>query len=187
MDKLQHIIETVNTSNRYSASEIMDAIYSLQEETDRKGMRAYFSMLQAKDEYMKYDALDGKYKRKSEKDYEKQRLAALKKLENMEDVSQQIEFIVKTAKEIDEGIKHIAYNNAFKECCEILYRMEMCRHMAEAGATLTEIVKYVPETEMGDAYHLLEEHLGISMAITDEERKQIEKFDKEHPLKKKKQ
>ena len=181
MDKLQHIIETVNTSNRYSASEIMDAIYSLQEETERKGMRAYFSMLRAKDEYMQYDALDGKYKRKSEKDYEKQRLAALKKLENMEDVSQQIEFIIETAREIDEGIKRIAYNNAFKECCEILYRMEMCRYMAEVGATLTEIVKYV-----GDAYHLLEDHLGISIAITEEERKQIEKFDKEHPLKKEK-
>lgn len=181
MNKLQNIIEMVHTTNAYSSDEILDAIYSIQEETTEKGIREYFSMRRAKDDYLQMDAIKDTYKGKNEKDYEAQRLAAIKKVEDMDDVSEQIEFLIQTTKEVDEGIKYIVYNQAYKQCCWVAFKIEICKRMAEAGVTLTDIVKYVPDVDMGDVYHLLRDYLGITIQISEVERRKIAEYDKEQP------
>lgn len=179
MSKLNKIVETICTlkNGDISSDAISEAAYIVEQPVEELALREYLAMKAAKDEYMQLDALDNRYRRKGEDEYERLRLRTLKDIEREEDIFKQIELLLERSQEIKEGIKGIYYNNMFRDCCKIPFMIEACKNMILAGATLTEIAKYVPGAQMGDIFHLAEDHLGLHIELTEDERKEVEKYD----------
>lgn len=179
MSKLNNIVDVICKlqSRDISSDAISEALYILKEPVEKQALREYLSMKNAKNKFMQMDAFDNCYKRKNEEEYERLRLRTLQEIEKEEDIFKLIELLLERAKEIKEGIKGIYYNDMFRDCCQIPFMVETCKNMIHAGATLTQIAKYVPGTQMGDIYHLVEDHLGLHIDLTEEEKKEVEKYD----------
>lgn len=181
MSRLNRIVDTICKlqNNGISSDEISEAVYILEEPVEKQALGEYLSMKNAKNEFMQLDAFDNRYKRKDKEEYERLRQRTLQDIEREEDIFKQIELLIERSKEIKEGIKGIYYNDVFRECCQIPFMVETCKNMIHAGATLTQIAKYVPGAQMGDIYHLAEDHLGLHIELAEEERKEVEKYDRE--------
>ena len=181
MSKLNEILNVIcNLRNTDISPEVIsEAIYVLEQSVEQQAVRECLNMKDAKNEFMQLDAFDNRYKRKGENDYERLRLRTLQEIENEEDIFKQIDLLLERSKEIREGVKGIYYNDAFRDCCMIPFMVEICKNMIIAGGSLTEITKYVPKAQMGDIYHLAEDHLGLHIDINEEERKEVEKYDKQ--------
>lgn len=158
------------------AEEKLRGIYRSINETVEKKLEREKSRLKREKNNFVHDVFDKKYMRKSKEDYEMLRQEALDKVKNMRNISKQIEYLTQVVEEIEEGIQFIAYNECFEECCFNKFRIETCINMAREGASLTQIVKYVPSVEMGDVYVTVHDMLGIPMEITEEEKQQIAAF-----------
>lgn len=181
MSKLNSIVDMVCKlrNNDISSDVISEAAYILEQPVEELVLREYLNGKVAKDEFMQYDAFRDTYKKKDANDYEELRRRTLKAIETEEDIFKQIELLLERSKEIKEGIKGIYYNDRFRECCKVPFMVETCKNMILAGASLTEITKYVPESIMGDIYHLATDHLGLHLEITEDEKAEIERYDKQ--------
>lgn len=179
MDKIEELLFLVSQAQDCSLDDLEKAAYVLQETVERQSLREYLRIKKAKRDYMQMDAIEGTYRQKKESDFEKMRLKALKNFEEIEGFSVKAEYLLKAAAEIEEGVKFLNYNAALKECCNIAFQIEMTNNMVIAGATLSEMIKYIPESQPGDVFHFVERYLGITMDITDEERAMIEASEKE--------
>lgn len=179
MSRLNRIVDTICKlrNSDISSDAISEAVYILEEPVEQQALREYLNMKDAKNEFMQLDALDNRYKRKGKEEYERLRLRTLKDIEREEDIFKQIQLLLERSQEIKEGIKGIYYNHMFRDCCKIPFMIETCKNMILAGATLTEIAKYVPGAQMGDIFHLAEDHLGLHIELTEDERKEVEKYD----------
>lgn len=186
MSKLNQIVEMLCNlrNNDLSVDDISEAAYIIEEPVEDLAIRQYLKMKDAKSKFIQYDAFGSTYMRKDVNEYEKLRQRTLREIEMEDDVFKQIGLIVERSKEIKEGIKGIYYNDAFRKCCKIPFMVEVCKNMILAGASLTEITKYVPESVMGDIYHLAKDHLGLHIELTEDERKEVEKYDNEPEEKK---
>lgn len=181
MSNLNQLMETVSAlyNEDISPWDVSEAVHVLETPVSELALREYLNFKSIKDDYMQYDAMEDTYKRKSEDVYEQLRQRTLILIENENNVLKQVKLLMETSKEIREGIKGIYYNNTFRDCCKIPFMINVCKNMILAGASLTEIVKYVPESQMGDIYHLAEDYLGLHLALTEEEKAEVERYDKE--------
>ncbi len=186
MSKLNQIVEMLcNLRNSdWSVDDISKAAYIIEEPVEDLAIREYLKMKDTNHKFLQYDAFGNTYKRKSVSEYEQMRQLTLLQIENEKDIYKQVELLLSRSKEIKEGIQGIYYNDRFRECCKIPFMIAVCKNMILAGASLTEIVKYVPESMMGDIYHLAKDHLGLHIELTEDERKEVEKYDNEPEEKK---
>lgn len=172
-------ILSINEKMSNIAEKEVKRIYRSINETVGKKLQREESWLGREKKNIAHDVFDRKYMRKSEGDYEVLRLEALEKIKSMESITEQIEYLTQIVEEIEEGVQFIAYNACFEECCFTKFKIETCINMAREGASLTQIVKYVPGVEMGDVYVTVHDVLGIPMEVTEEEKQQIEDFKEE--------
>lgn len=182
MSEMNKYMPLISRFYGYSLEDLDKAVNILRESVERQSLREYLELKRAKKEYLQMDALKGTYKGKHEADYEKLRTKAVKKFEEMEDYVEGAQYLVKTAEEIEEGIKFLNYNEAFKACCNIAFQIEMCHNMVIAGATFSELIKYIPGAQPGDVFHFVERYMGIKMDITAEERELIEQSEIERTI-----
>lgn len=127
--------------------------------------------------HMQFDVFSNTYRGKTFRDYEKQRLKALERVEAVDSIADGFSIAIREVAEIREGIHGINYNEMYKSCCQIEFMIDVCRNMMLQGASLTEIVKYVPGTQMGDVYHLATDHLGFHLNLSPEEKEDVERYD----------
>lgn len=180
MSELNKLLSAKSIFDTYSEDDIERAIAVLNTPIHTQMIRSYLEMKNAKRDYLQLDALDGKYKRKDSEDYENMRLAAVSKLESMENMTEKVEFLMRTAKEIAEGIQYISYNEAFGDCYQVKVMIEMCRNMAASGKfSLTDICSAVPNTIPGDVYKLCTKYLGLEMELSKEEQRQVKEYEKQ--------
>ena len=175
MKDLEKIL-VLNEKMSNIAEEKVREIYRSINETVGKKLEREKSWLKGEKNNFVHDVFDKRYMRKSKEDYEMLRQEALDKVKKMRDIPKQIEYLAQVVEEVEEGIQFIAYNECFEECCFNKFRIATCINMAREGASLTQIVKYVPSVEMGDVYITVHEMLGIPMEITEEEKQQIDAF-----------
>lgn len=133
--------------------------------------------LHIKSEWVKYDfytdALGNEYKGHSEDEYEELREKFLKQAVEIKDPVEKAHFIVEKAEIIKEGVKFLNYNIFHMRGCEMRFQIETCRNMLFRGATLSEIVKYLPNTTMSDVYHLGKKYFKLNIEPSEEEKKII--------------
>ncbi len=182
MSKMNEFITLISKAYSYSLEDLDKAVDILQEPVERQCLREYLHLKRAKKEYLQMDALEGTYKGKREADYEKMRIRAVKKFEEMESYVEGAQYLIKTAEEIEEGIKFLNYNETFKDCCNIAFQIEMCHNMVIAGATFSELIKYIPGAQPGDIFHFVERYMGIKMDVTVKERELIEQSEIERTI-----
>lgn len=175
MKDLEKIL-VLNEKMSNIAEEKVRGIYRSINETVGKKLEREKSRLKREKNNFVHDVFDKKYMRKSKEDYEMLRQEALDKVKNMRNIPKQIEYLTQVVEEIEEGVQFIAYNECFEDCCFTKFRIETCINMARGGASLTQIVKYVPGVEIGDVYVTVHDMLGIPMEITEEEKQQIDAF-----------
>lgn len=172
------MFELADEMSNYSIDDVESAIEILETPIEKQLRHEYIRMAFQEKKYLKLDAMDNKYKRQTEADYEEIRKNSLKKLKGMNDPIEKLDYMLKTAEEISDAVYHLQYNEIYKNGCYIAFAIQVCKNMLEAGVSLTEIVKYVPRTSISDIYHLGERYLGIDVNVSDEELKLIEEEDK---------
>ncbi len=177
MSKIDELHSIAQMLKGKRSEEILDALFFLNSPIEDYVDKDRFKVENLKKNHMKFDVFLDTYKRKSLVDYEEQRIRALAKINNTENIVDRFLIAINEAAEIQEGIHGINYNNMYKSCCQVMFMIEVCNNMLVQGATLTEISKYVPGSQLGDIYHLATDHLGIEIEPTDEEREEITRYD----------
>lgn len=177
MRTIKELQDIAQLLNKKKGEDILDALHFLNQPTEDYATKDYFNVKDLKNNHMQFDVFLNTYKGKSLSDYEEQRLKALMKIENTENIADSFSIAVSEAANIREGIHGINYNEMYKSCCKITFMIEVCKNMMLQGATLTEITKYIPESQMGDIYHLATDYLGIKLEISNEEKEKIKHYD----------
>lgn len=128
--------------------------------------------------YIQYDVMNGKtYKERDGYMWEAYREKELEKIRELTDMSEKINRLIKLAKELQEASHYLEYNRSIRDAYHTVFIIEMCCAMGKQGFSLTEIAKAIPQSQIGDIYHLLTDHMGISLELSPEEQLAIEKYD----------
>lgn len=174
---MKELYDLIKTFKYEKQEEMLEAICFLNQPMDDYVMEDYLKLKDLKNKYMQYDAFSDTYKRKSINDYENQRKRAIEKISSTNNMAEKISIAISEATEIREGIHGINYNEMIKPCFQVVFMMETCKNMMLQGATLTEISKYVPGSQMGDIYHFGVDHLGIKLELNEKEEAEINRYD----------
>lgn len=177
MTELYDILEKKYEFNKYSDKEIQEAIKVLETPVGEQMFTQFYTIKKFREEHLDIDAFRNTFKGKNDTAYEKYRQEALKKLESLNDECEMLDYLIKEARFIRDGVYFLNYNEALAKSLRPPFMIEVCKNMMLAGFTLTEICKAVPCSQMGDIYHLGERYLGITLELSEEERKQVEEYD----------
>lgn len=173
IEELYNIAQSLKCENR---EEVIDALCFLNQPIADYVTEDYLNVKDLK-RYMQFDVFYDTYKRKSLKDYEEQRLEALKQIDTTDNIAEDFSIAIRETAKIREGIHGINYNEMYKSCYKIVVIIEVCKNMMLQGASLTEISKYVPGSQMGDIYHLATDHLGMNLELSKEEKTEVKRYD----------
>lgn len=176
MKEIKELYSIMSLTQKHSLTEIERELEFLQTPLSEIEEKEEYIAEQKKKSDLQYDAMLDTYKHKTIADYEIMRQQALNKIKEMDNIEQKINYILETAENIRNAVKGLYYHAAFKDSCRVVFMIEVCRNMIVEGATLSEIVRYVPGTQMGDIYNLAKRYFGIEMDVTEEERKEIEEY-----------
>lgn len=175
MSTFDGVITSVVNAQRIPLDELEKAIGIMETPFDELLMQKRLDLTEYRKEHMSYDVMHDTYERIGRSTYERIRTAVLE-TEGKSPV-EIAEHTIKIAKMLDEAATRMEYNRSCHEAGIAILMAEVCKHMMFAGATLTEILKYVPRTHPADVYHLGERYLGYVMDLSAEERRLVEEDD----------
>lgn len=182
IDVLHYVTQTQNISLK----ELRKAVRILTTPFDELRFLKKLDLEKYQEKYnMSYDLLNGTYKELDEDAYERLRKESFK--DEDKPLEKIAENTIKTANMLDEAANYMEYNRFCHKAGLAALTAEVCKHMIFAGATLTDILKYVPRTHAADIYHFSERCLGVVMNLTDEERRLVEEDEAKHSETKKKE
>lgn len=175
MDTFNEVIVSVVNAQHIPMDELEKAIRIMETPFDDLLIKKRLELTEYRKESMSYDVLHDTYKKIDRSTYERIRTGAVEtEGKSPVEVAEQT---IKFAKTLDEAATRMEYNRSCHEAGIAILMVEVCKHMMFAGATLTEILKYVPRTRPADIYHLGERYLGYVMELSEDERRLVEEDD----------
>lgn len=168
------ITDIINEASRYEPSALYNAEEILETSFSSLLAKNYFEINAYSKKYLIRDVLDKSYKGLSQQKLDAMRTAVLNGEKEYNSVSEQADDIIETAEMLKKAAFLIEYNEFYYDTAKVLFMIEVCKKMICAGASLSEILEYVPNTKAADVYELSWHYLGHRLELSKEERKLVE-------------
>lgn len=144
MNRADKLLAAKGMYEKYSSSQICNAINIVNTPFEYQLMKVYFNVLD-KGEEVRKDVKQGTYKGKTAEDMEEYRLRILREMEDEEDDEEALEKLIKSAEELKEYSMALIYNEQHKKFCIIEIMCKVIENMVTAEVPLEVIRSYFPE------------------------------------------
>lgn len=175
MSNWKEMIDNIIQIQNISSEEFQNALRILETPFEELLQKKHRDLTDYRENNLMFDMLDGTYCKLNKNGLELLRTCTLDSKSQETNPVKVADIIISVAKQLDEAAERMEYNQACYNAVITVFMIEVCKQMMFNGASLSEILKYVPRTSASDVYKLGERYLGYKMNLTEEERQMVDK------------
>lgn len=174
MSRMDDMIRSVSKTQDIDLRKLCKCRDILERPFEDQILEEYFSLLDYQRGKMRMDIHFERYQGITIDGYEKLRTDVLEAVQNEADTQKASEMIIECGEKLKDAAFYINYHRAVENTCKVFFMIQVCQKMIKAGATLSEILKYVPDTKPRDVYNLAKDYFNIELPLSEDERKLVE-------------
>ena len=174
MSKIDELIQSVSKTQDIDMQKLCKCRDVVERPFQDQIWEEYFSLLDYQRGKMKMDIHLDRYQGITIEGYEKLRTGVLKAVKDEINTQKAAEMIINCGEDLKNAAYYINYHRAVENSCKVFFMIQVCEKMIKAGATLSEVLKYVPDTTPKDVYNLAKDYFGIEMQLSEEEKQLVE-------------